>query len=288
MWSYILNFISKFLKKKQTEIEFAFGLLKDEIDERDHWFKTTMVTPSKEYQPVDLRPLCPPVRDQGSLGACTAFGAGYAVQFSRKKQNLRSILDPSPLFTYYNTRLLQNTVNQDSGGSIRNAIKAIAKYGVITERQWPYDISKFTNEPHKNLYTQAGRFQALGYKRITDGSLEEMLQCLDEGYPFVFGMLISKEFISAEVIKTGLITKVPTSPILRRGKLVYLLDKEDPIGSHCLTCVGWKYINNKKHFILQNSWSEKYGDKGYCYVPFEYVTNPALSTDFWTIRVMEN
>jgi C1A family cysteine protease len=43
----------------------------------------------------------------------------------------------------------------------------------------------------------------------------------------------------------------------------------------------------KEIFIVKNSWGTKWGDKGYFYMPFGYLTE-GLAADFWTIRKGEN
>ena len=55
---------------------------------------------------ADLRPQCPPVYDQGSLGSCTANAIAAAFQFELMKQNL-PVFNPSRLFIYYNERVLE-------------------------------------------------------------------------------------------------------------------------------------------------------------------------------------
>ena len=92
--------------------------------------------------------------------------------------------------------------------------------------------------------------------------------CIHEGYPFAFGVTLFEEFESDEVARTGIVS-MPTST-------------SKPIGGHAILCVG--YNDTKKTFKVLNSWSDRWGDKGYCYFPYDYLTNPDLCNDLWTIR----
>ena len=95
--------------------------------------ETTKALPAK----ADLRPHCPPVYDQGQLGSCTGNAIGGAVQFERMKQKLTPNFVPSRLFIYYNERVIENSVDTDSGAQIRDGIKVVNKLGVPTEKDWP-------------------------------------------------------------------------------------------------------------------------------------------------------
>jgi C1A family cysteine protease len=44
------------------------------------------------------------------------------------------------------------------------------------------------------------------------------------------------------------------------------------------------YNDEKGQFTIRNSWGEEVQDKGYFYIPYGYLTDSALSSDFWTIR----
>ena len=55
--------------------------------------------------------------------------------------------DLSRIFIYYNERVIEHTVNEDSGAMIRDGIKTLAKQGVCTEKRWPYNIKVFTKKP---------------------------------------------------------------------------------------------------------------------------------------------
>ena len=106
---------------------------------------------------VDLRDKCPPVYDQGQLGSCTANAIGAALQFDQKKQGKTDFI-PSRLFIYYNERLIEGSVDSDSGAQIRDGVKSVVKQGACKEDPtWPYDIDKFTKKPSKAAYEQGRR-----------------------------------------------------------------------------------------------------------------------------------
>ena len=37
-------------------------------------------------------------------------------------------------------------------------------------------------------------------------------------------------------------------------------------------------------FIVRNSWGDEWCDKGYCYVPYDYLANPAVCDDAWIVK----
>ena len=73
---------------------------------------------------------------------------------------------PSRLFIYYNERVMEGTVNSDSGASIRDGIKSVVNQGACIETEWPYDINKFTDEPSQQCYTDALKTKAHHIQRL--------------------------------------------------------------------------------------------------------------------------
>ena len=61
--------------------------------------------------------------------------------------------------------------------------------------------------------------------------------------------------------------------------------KEQILGGHAVVCVGYNEFSQK--WIMRNSWGSSWGDKGYFYLPYNYLLNPSLTTDMWTITKME-
>ena len=141
---------------------------------------------------VDLRPFDTPIKDQGDLGSCTSFMATGVMQFIRKGLSLPD-MSLSELFVYYNERVLEGTVEYDSGASIGDAFTVLANPGACAETDWPYDINVFTKKPPAQCYTDAAMDIAT-QELALDGSLDSIKQCLAEGFPVGFGFDVYSSF----------------------------------------------------------------------------------------------
>lgn len=246
-----------------------YGWVPDLPDHRDFTYAVPAHVISKIPRGVDLRPQCPPVYDQGQLGSCTANAIAGALEFDMMKQKLQ-VFTPSRLFIYYNERVMEGTVNSDSGAQIRDGIKSVGTQGDCPETEWPYDISKFAVKPPQSCYDDAVQHKALNYRSI-DQNLADMKGCLAEGYPFVYGFVVYESFESPAVAKTG---KVPMPA-----------SNEATIGGHAVVAVG--YNDDDQWFICRNSWGTGWGAKGYFYMPYAYLLDDNLADDMWTIRLVQ-
>lgn len=259
--------IFKLFKKKKKPVQRKFGWKHDPEDHRDFKFK---VSAPKQLPPlVDLRSLCPPVYDQGELGSCTANALNAAYQFEEMKQGKENFM-PSRLFVYYNERAIEGTINEDAGAAIRDGIKTLVKDGVCPETMWDYIPRKFSIKPSAECYDAALNNQVLAYMSI-DKTLRDIKECLSDGYPVVFGFTIFESFMSGDVSKTGIMSMPRPN--------------EEKNGGHAIMAVG--YDDSKEAFIIRNSWGTGWGLNGYFYMPYGYITEPELSADFWTIRIVE-
>jgi C1A family cysteine protease len=239
------------------------GGMPDVPDARDvHYVASVDVANLPES--VDLRPLCPPVYDQGNLESCTANAIGGAIEYNQMQTGKQSFV-PSRLFIYYNERVLEGTIKQDAGAMIRNGIKTVVRLGAPPETVWTYNESAAFTQPHPDAYAAAKLDLVTVYCRV--GQTLPLLQaCLHEGFPIVFRYTC---FPSMDhTWDDGVIPMPgPTEP-------------ED--GGHCMLIVG--YNNADRTFLVRNSWGTGWGQQGYGTMPYDYILSPKWTTDLWTIR----
>lgn len=240
----------------------SYGWIPDRPDHRDYLY-SAIAPKVKLPLKVDLRSEDSPVENQGRLGSCTANALAGNLQFLEKVSG-QIYKDVSRLFIYYNERAVEGTIGFDSGAMIRDGIKVLAKYGVCPESSWPYDISKFTSKPTAVCYKEGLKHRIVSYHRLQ--TLSEMLNCLAEGFPFVFGFTVYESFESLKVAQTGLV------PMPRKS--------ERTLGGHAVMAAG--YDQKQKRFIVRNSWGLGWGQVGYFTMPYAYFET--LASDFWTIR----
>jgi C1A family cysteine protease len=257
------------MPKINTRSQQWYGWLPDLPDNRDLMYSAIKPALAALPSKVDMRPKCSPVENQGNLGSCTANALAGAVEFLELKDNL-PLVTVSRLFIYYNERVIEGTVNQDSGAFIRDGVKSLAKQGVCPEEEWPYKIASFKDKPTAKCYSDAKKHQITSYHRIN--TVDEMKTCLADGFPFVFGFTVYSAFESAAVARSGVLNMPGPD--------------ETVIGGHAVMAVG--YDDSQSRFIVRNSWDTDWGMKGYFTMPYDYL-DPAknLADDFWTIRASE-
>ncbi len=255
----------------ESGVRKGLGWRPDVPDIRDFRYGQRGVIKKQKSIPrsYDLRHLCPPVYDQGQLGACTAFAIGSLYQFLQRKQGQEDYR-MSELFIYYNERDYEGTVDSDSGAMIRTGMKVVNKLGAAANVEWPYEIKKFRNRPFEDAYGNALNHQSITYESIPR-DVTVLKQLIYQGFPFVFGFAVYESFYDSEVANSGLM-RMPQQD-------------ETMLGGHAVMGVG--YDDDKQMFVIRNSWSEEWGDFGYFYMPYAYIMEPRLSMDFWTMRTVE-
>jgi C1A family cysteine protease len=248
-------------------------------DLRDRLYAARLTSPAPaEY---DLRPSMPPVYDQGQLGSCTGNAIAAAMEYERDRQGSSDFI-PSRLFIYYNERALEGTVSSDSGAVIRDGIKVVNTQGVCPETLWPYDIGMFAVKPPQRCYVAATKDKAVQYESIQ--TLGDLKDAIASNLSVVFGFTVYESFESQAVAQTGVM------PMPKKSESV--------VGGHAVLAVG--YSDAKSQVIVRNSWGPSWGDQGYFYMPYQYLTGSKassdaspvsgahLASDFWAIQAVSS
>lgn len=237
--------------------------------------------PAKAVSPpaeTDLREWCSPIEDQQSIGSCVAHACVALVEYCERRAHGRHI-DASRLFVYKTARRL-GKLQGDSGADLRNGMGALVLFGAPPEEFWPYDVEQFDKEPTAFCYAFGQSFQAVKYYRLDPpGSappavLGAVKTELAKGYPVMFGFTVYTSIERAEAT----------------GKIPFPTRGEQMDGGHAVVAVGYadaQEVNGESGALLiRNSWGAGWGEKGYGWLPYRYVT-AGLADDFWCLAKQE-
>jgi C1A family cysteine protease len=235
---------------------------------------------------VDLREWCSPVENQGGLGSCTAHAGAGIIEYYERKSFGRHI-DASRLFLYKVTRNLMK-VKGDTGAYLRKSMGAMVLFGVPPEEYWPYtdDEKRFDEEPPAFCYAFAQNYQTVKYFRHDpprtkpEEILKKVKTYLASNHPSMFGFTVYNSIEQAE----------------GTGRIPFPSPKERIEGGHAVAVVGYddkmkiknKYgkVETTGALLIRNSWGKEWGEKGYGWLPYEYVLR-GLAEDFWSILKKE-
>lgn len=262
------------IRRTKTSKEHKFLLKPDKADDRDYLF-SNLVSEKQLPINVDLREKMQPVYDQGQLGSCQSHAADAIDAYIKGYSFI-----PSHLFTYYNVRLLENTVDEDSGGTLRGTCKALAQYGTCNSNLWAYDISKFTVKPPEVAYSDAKCEEILTYYRVS--SINEIKQALASGHIPLIGIIVYDSFESATCMKTGIIPAPKGKKLGGHAMDIVAYYDIQPVKFNLLNLVFGKKSSNG-YFILRNSWGAGIGLDGTGYFQISYENYQKIVMDEWII-----
>jgi len=210
-------------------------------------------SPSSENKThnIDLRLEFTSIKDQGEMGACTAFAIVSIYEYILKKNNQ---IDPdlSERYVYYNVRTTQNQEDEDCGSSYFDIIQTMGTEGVCLEHLCKYDDSKLQEKPSPEAYAD-GRTRLITKALNVKTNIDDIRSAIAEGYPVAISLKIGDSFGQS-------------------GAFIRRPAPDEPCGNHAMVICG--YSDEDKLFIVRNSWNTTFGDKGYCYVPYSYIGDP--------------
>lgn len=206
----------------------------------------------------------PVILDQGDIGSCVANAVSNSLKFCLNINKLK--WKPSRLYIYYFGRIYDGySVTKDTGMSITGGCASINKFGSCREKLWPYITSKFSIQPSRESIVNAHKHDD-NYKFLQiNQNIHDIKHALLNGYPVICGIQVYSSFEDIESMTTGKIPMPDTT-------------KEQLYGGHAI-CL-YSYDDKTKRFGVMNSWGTSVGNKGWFTIPYDYITNTKLASDF--------
>jgi Papain family cysteine protease len=217
----------------------------------------------------------PPIINQGETSKCVAFSGAYYIigmynGVTSASQNFDKAGSAEFAYAYY--KKINNDTDCNEGaflfdeGNGDGMAEILRTAGTCSWNQLPFVESTsctITNNTHLN---QAANNKIADYARLDKSEYndtQELKSWLYAGFPLWFAAPVDEGF-------QDLTTEVWKKPI----------GKAD--GSHAMTIIGWD--DAKKAFKIANSWGKTWGDNGYGWVDYNYLTKLLSETE--TIGVL--
>lgn len=237
----------------------GLGCLKDPEDLRD--LPMGLVLPPIPLpDKIDYTAQMTPVRNQGDEGTCVAFACVVGVKEYQDSKEFKKYIELSPRYLYSICKKYDGIPGQE-GTFPRVAMKVLFKYGVCLEACWPYRPHQ-RNYPCSTAGAEAKIYRIKAYARLN--TVLEIKRSLLVNGPFVAGVKVYSSWFTKKASKTGQIP-MPKS-------------QDEYEGGHAICIVG--YDDKKGLFKFKNSWGTGWGDKGYGYLPYDYIKKYCM--DSWS------
>ncbi len=205
-----------------------------------------LVPPFKDEKDV-------PIYDQGYTSMCVAF-TGALITEQQEYDETGKLIPMSPCWIYGNRSM---EMYMGEGMVPREAWDKLCKDGV------PYfDSLSYTGtfsecytrvySNKENLKKEALNQKKKSYVSVTLKNADEIRTAIMTCGAINVSLAVYKEFY--DVGKDGFIEKATGS--------IY--------GYHSVTCIGFLEKNKKVYLIIANSWGKDWGNKGLCYIPYNY------------------
>jgi C1A family cysteine protease len=249
----------------------------------------------------DLKAQIPKIYDQLSLNSCVSNAACLVLTIKQKNKEF----EPSRRYLYYSARKREqtqtnknstdqnqtnnNTNNansasepiiplRDDGTYIDPTLRHLEQEGVCNEQLCPYEVALVNDIPSEKCDPDANGHKISGIFDLNENEPAKQILKIRQTLfyqhtPILLAMAVySSTFDQATVARTGYIPM---------PKCAAYYESDDPqdrfLGGHQMTIIGYDHVN--RYFICANSWSERWGEKGYCYLPYDFVTNKFHTLD---------
>lgn len=209
---------------------------------------------------VDLSSNMPPAGNQGNQSSCVAWAVAYATKSYQEKVeenfnyttggslNHNAVFSPAYIYNQINNGV-------DGGSYISDALNVLSQKGAVKWSDMPYSQSDYRTKPDAGHDLKAKRYRIDFWRRVNINDTKEIKAQLNAGYPVVIGATVDRGFQDGGWASGG-------------RDFVWNSVNGEQLGGHAMTVVG--YSNSKGAFKVLNSWSDKWGNAGYCWISYPF------------------
>jgi hypothetical protein len=206
-----------------------------------------------------------PVKDQGDVGACTAFAFSSVLDNSLRRAGQNVTTSPEHVWGHY----ASPTMDDAAAGNLNK--------GITTFQALPYS-GKDACELTKDVTDDCGQtYNVVPNTAPVDAPLEQRLRAADQagGHRAVSYEELSVSPPNLDELVTVLASGVDIWAAFaidssiwenRQMQNFVIPDWTQPDGGHSVDLAGYRKVNGGLQFLVHNSWGSSWGDGGYAWI----------------------
>jgi hypothetical protein len=220
-----------------------------------------------------------PTKQQRDTNACTGFALATVIEYLLDRAE-RSVEPISGYMLYSMARRYDEWTDEDerddSGSSIRGALKGWSKHGASCERLWStLDMPPATNDPDGDWWLDGVKRPMGAYYRVSPENIRDIHIALSE-VGAVYASAFTHEGWDSLLVRKH---SPPPTTIDDLAKAKIPFGKGDPEQGHAFAIVGY----TREGFIIQNSWGAGWGRGGFGVLTYADWTENAM--DCWVVQL---
>lgn len=256
----------------QPNNEFQFGMgIPDGPDPNYDLLPVKARLTTANYRAVgssaSLEKYAPTPQSQGQYGTCTAWAAGYCartiLEAQRQGWTDRTKIDEHTFSYGFIYRVTSPKLNCN-GAYVADCFQNMRDIGIPKYKDFTEHCPQ--SAIPASVYSKAAKYKIKGYATLwnaanpaTDKQKVQLVKkSIDEGNPVVIAMYVPQSFCYS---------KGPTwtrkSTDLANG------DQGHQHGRHAMCIIGYDDDQDGGAFRIQNSWGDKWADKGFIWIKYE-------------------
>lgn len=235
----------------------SFGYIKSPEDSRD-WIFGEVVDTSATDILDEVLPERLPIFNQLQEGICGGFAGMYHKGSQEKPSHNGQFVHLSERFMYVMSRKIAGLTDPKQEGTTPKALaQCLQQYGACLSSTLPYKEHETVTITDAML-KEALQYRIKNYAQVK--TVDDIMNALSLGKTVFAGVLVTDGFMHPE---PGGFVRMPVGSLY---------------GGHLIEFDGYSKTmkhtyqdgTTKKGFVrVPNSWGEDWGDKGYCWIPFE-------------------
>jgi hypothetical protein len=247
----------------------------DSVDLRDWEYR-----PSIAFAPPDeLWSKARKVKQQGETNACTGFSLATVLEHLLERRAPKKRAEDISGFMLYSMarrydEWAEDDEDEDSGSSLRGALKGWAKHGASKEALWnELPMPPAPKNPADDWWLDGVKRPLGAYYRIAPENVRDMHVALKE-VGAVYASALTHEGWD-ELLRD----RKKARPSDSKQLPVIKAARGDADQGHAFAIVGY----TRDGFIVQNSWGERWGAGGFAVLPYEDWLRNAM--DCWIVQL---